>query len=491
LIASVTRSPNYKWWAFWAIAVGTFASVVDHGSVNIALPTIARHFQTDLPSVQWVVIGFALTISALLLPMGRLSDLIGLKRVYLFGSAVFIVGAVLAGFSVNLPMLILSRLLQGAGAAMTQGTGMAIIAASFPASERGKAIGFSMSIVGVGAIAGPAVGGLLVDTLGWQSVFFFNIPLVGLGVATGLAILDSSRELRVGAANRKGAFDWLGAALSTGVLLTFLLAVTNGHRSGWDSPPIVAALVASVALLGAFIWWELRCPTPMLDLRLFKNRTVSFGVSAAFLTFLGSASVLFLVPFYLQEVLGYSAKGAGLVVVPGAVCMAILGQLSGRLSDRYGWRIFTVAGLSLSASGLLLFSRITPESSLLLVLPALILHSSGMGVFYSPNTTSVLSAVAREKYGVVSAFLNLVRNAGNVSSVAVATAIVTATMGSMGFEPSLDAVRSGGGAGVGEAFTQGLRNAFLLLMGLVLLALTVSAFRIQKVQEPETAAKVS
>jgi EmrB/QacA subfamily drug resistance transporter len=480
LIASVTRSANYKWWAFWAIAIGTFASVVDHGSVNIALPTIAQYFHTDLPSVQWVVIGFALTISALLLPLGRLSDLIGLKRVYLFGSVVFIIGAVLAGFAANLPMLIVARLVQGSGAAMTQGTGMAIIAGAFPASERGKAIGFSMSIVGVGAIAGPAVGGMLVDALGWRSVFLANIPLVGLGIATGLAFLDRGQETLTltkpteSAQTRRGRFDWLGTALSTGALLTFLLAVTNGHRSGWDSPPIIGAMLAFGGLLGAFVWWELHYASPLLDLRLFKSRTFSFGISAAYLTFLGAASVLFLTPFYLQQVLDYSPRQAGLVVVPGAICMALLGQLSGRLSDRYGWRIFTVGGLACSAIGLLLFSRVTADSSLLLVLPALMLHSCGMGIFYSPNSSSVLSSVPREKYGVVSAFLNLVRNAGNVSSVAVATAIVTATMASMGYEPSLDAVR-GGGAGVELAFTQGLRYAFLSLMGLVLAALAISA----------------
>ena len=194
MLAAITQSPNYKWWAFGAIAVGTFASVADHGSVNIALPSIARNFGTDIPSVQWVVIGYALTISALLLPMGRLADLVGRKNVYIAGSLVFILGALIAGSSPNLPVLILSRLLQGAGAAMTQGTGMAITVAAFPSNERGKAIGSIMTIVGIGAVAGPAVGGVLVDALGWRSVFFVNIPMITLGIVTGLAILHQDRE---------------------------------------------------------------------------------------------------------------------------------------------------------------------------------------------------------------------------------------------------------------------------------------------------------
>jgi EmrB/QacA subfamily drug resistance transporter len=480
VLSSITHSVNYRWWAFAAVAIGTFSSVVDHGSVTIALPTIAGHFETDIPSVQWVVIGFALTISALLLPMGRLADLAGLKKVYIWGGLVFILGAVVAGSATSLPVLVAARILQGCGAAMTQGTGMAIITGAFPASERGKAIGLMMTTVGAGAIFGPALGGLLVDLMGWRWVFYANVPLVAMGLVLGLAVLDGSHEGQHGPHRGRG-FDWLGAALSTGILLLFLLTITSGHRTGWTSAPILAAMACLVAFLAAFIWWELRCASPMLELRFFQKRTFSFGISAAFFTFLGSSAVLFLTPFYLQRVLGYSPQEAGLVVVPGAICMSILGPLSGRLSDRYGWRPFTVGGLLLSATGLLLLSRVTAESSLLLVLPALMLQSCGMGVFYSPNSSSILSTVERESYGVVSAFVNLVRNAGNVTSVAVATAIVTATMGAMGFEPSLHAVQGGGASAVGQAFTLGLRNAYLVMAGLLLLAMTLSAFRFERV----------
>jgi EmrB/QacA subfamily drug resistance transporter len=416
-----------------------------------------------------------------------MADLLGLKKVYIWGSLVLILGSVLAGFSYNLPMLIASRIIQGCGAAMTQGIGMAIVTRAFPGNERGKAIGFMMTTVGIGAIAGPAVGGLLVDALGWRSVFFASIPLVALGVALGVLVLDGTQEGRRDQAQHREGFDWLGAALSTGILLVFLMTITSGHRSGWTSPPIMLAIVGLIALLVAFVWWELRYASPMLDLRFFQRKTFTFAVSAAFLTFLGSFAMMFLTPFYLQRVLGYSPREAGLVVVPGAICMALLGPVIGRLSDRFGWRPFTIGGLALSTTGLLIFSRVTTESSLLLVVPALVLHSSGMGVFYSPNTSSILSTVERESYGVVSAFLNLVRNAGNVTSVAFATAIVTATMGGMGFEPSLNAVQGGSGSEVSQAFTAGLRTAYMTMAGLVLLALALSAFRFEKVEELEPA----
>ena len=159
MISSLARGRHYKWYAFATLAVGIFASVVDHGSVGVALPTIATHFQTDIPSVQWLVIGYAMTIIALLLPMGRLADIITSKRVYIIGSAVTIAGSIAAGTSSDLGILIISRIVQGTGAAMTQGTGMAIMIGAFPPNERGKAIGLIMTMVGTGAVAGPAMGG--------------------------------------------------------------------------------------------------------------------------------------------------------------------------------------------------------------------------------------------------------------------------------------------------------------------------------------------
>ena len=475
MITAVRQSTNYKWWAFIAVAIGTFASVADQVGVNVALHPVAGHFNSDIPTVQWVVISYTLTISALLLPMGRLSDIIGLKKVYIIGSLIFAIFAIAAGLSLNLSMLISSRVLQGAGAAMTQGTGMAIIAAAFPASERGKAIGLMMGVVSSGAIVGPALGGFLLDLFGWRAVFLVNIPMMALAVGLGIAVLSNQTGGR--SEHQRSGFDWQGATLSTGMLLLLLLTVTYAHRFGWTSPPILAGMVGFLILLAGFIWWELRTANPMLELRYFRMPVFSCGVSAAFLTFMGGISIFFLTPFYLQGVLGYSPTQTGLTLVPGAVCMLFLGPLSGRLSDRYGWRILTVSGLSLTSVSLFILSRLTAESTLAVVLPGLILQSCGMGLFFSPNASSVLSSVSRESYGVISAFLNLIRNAGNVVSIAAATAIVTATMGSMGYEPNLSAVQVGAAEGVGHAFTTGLRYTFLAMSVLMLLAVAISALR--------------
>ena len=467
----MNQGGSNKYVVFGALAIGLFASVVDHGSVIVALPSIAEDLQIELPSVQWVVIGYALTISALLLPMGRLADMLGQKRVYILGSLVLMVGAAAAGLAPNIATLLLARLFQGVGAAMTQGTGMAIMTSVFPSHERGRAIGLLMTTVGVGAVVGPAIGGTVVDFIHWRAVFFITIPLGLVGVVATMFVLRHWESER---ASRGSRFDWTGALLSTGVLVALLLGLTLAVNLGWMAAPILAAFVLSVGMFVAFIWWELRTDAPMFNLRFFRDRVFSFGISAGFLTFLGQSSVLFLMPFYIQNVLGYSPKIAGLVVMPGALVMAIMGSVSGTLSDRFGWRWFTVGGMLCSTIGLALLSRITDTSSLWEVVPGLILVSGGMGTFYSANSSSVLSAVGRESYGVVSGFLNLVRNSANVISLAIATTIVTVTMGSLGFEPSLEAVRTSSVEGVRGAFTVGMRYAFYVLIALVIASMAVS-----------------
>jgi len=485
LRAALVRSPNYKWWAFIAIATGTFVSVVDHGTILMAMPTIADHFDAELPTAQWVVVGYALAISALLLPMGRLSDIIGRKQIYVGGFVVYIIGAGLAGISQDLMPLIMFKVLQGVGSAMIQGVGVAMIISIFPSEERGKALGAHMSVVGVGAIAGPALGGPLVD-IDWRLVFFVNVPAGLLVIAAAILIIDGKQFAQDGPRPR---FDWPGAALSAGVLITFLLAMTNGPRFGWSSAHIMAGMLSFVVLLISFIWWEFRTPTPMLDLRLFKRKVFGLGVLAGWISFLGNSPIRFLLPFFLQPIMGYSPSQMGLIMVPGALCFVIMGPISGRLSDRYGWRKFNVGGMMLSAAGLLLLSTVTVHSSLGLVMGALVLSSMGMGLFNSPNSSSIYSAVEPNKYGVVGALTQLMRNSANVTSIAIATAIVTATMAAQGYPASLAACAdSGGTSGVCEAFTAGLRNS-ALVMGCLLASGIVISFikgdRPKEVPSPE------
>ena len=382
LASGVFDRPAYKWWVFSAVALGTLTSVINHGGMSVALPTIAQHFDADLSAAQWVVVAEGLAVSALILPMGRLSDIIGRKTVYLTGMAIFAGAALLAAGSQSILMLIAFKAVQGVGAAMTQGTGMAMITSVFPAEERGKGIGSHASVVGTGGVLGPVAGGFLITALDWRWLFYVNVLMGILAIIVVVAVV---RGQAFSQDTRSRSYDFPGAALSTAVLVTFLLAVSNGASLGWSSPPIVVAGLAFVVLLAAFIWWESRAPSPMLDLGLFRNRVFGIGISTNFMSFLGITSARFLLPFYLQAALGYTPALVGLVLLPNAVSRIIMGPVSGRLSDRYGWRLFNVAGLLLSAAGLFTLASITVSSSIVVALVGIVLHSAGSGLFPVPQ----------------------------------------------------------------------------------------------------------
>ena len=447
---------------------------MDQTGVNLALPQIADHFDATIPAVQWVALGYILTTGALLLPMGRLSDIVGRKRIYLVGFVVFTVGAVLAGFAPSLLGVILSKVFQGVGAAMIQANGMAIVTSTFAPSERGKAIGLFMTVVGMGAIAGPVIGGGVVGAFGWEYIFFLGVPFGLASIITALIVLDGRPSEQSTPGGHRPDFDWLGAFMSSAALVTFLLVMTVAHSVGWGSWKVLLAFGGVVLLIAAFIWWERRAPDPMLALELFKRRLFSLGTAASFLSFVAGTSVFFLMPFYLQGVLGFSPGRSGLIMAPTALAFAVLGPISGRLSDRYGWRRFAVVGLVMSLASMLALASVTDAGSVGLIVGALVMQGIGMGMFYSPNASAVLSTVERERYGIATAFMNMVRNTASVTGLGLATVIVTATMGSMGFEPMLDLAAAGGGAGERAAFTKGLQTAYFVLGGLLAFAIVLS-----------------
>jgi len=481
--SSLAQRPSYKWWVFATIAIGTFMTVVDHGSVLVALPEIEAHFSSDLPTVQWVVIGYALAISVLLLPMGRLGDMLSRKHVYIAGFLLFVFAAALAGFAPNLGFLIAAKVLQGVGSALIQGNGMATIISAFPGKERGRALGTHLSVVGSGSIVGPALGGILVSALDWRWVFFINVPVGIIAIAAAMLVLRRSGPAE-GQAGERPRFDWAGATLSGAALMLFLLVVGNGDRVGWDWAVIGVGLAACGASLGMFIWWELRTASPMLELRLFQRRLVACGVAAGWLSFMGTGAVRFMMPFYMQRVLGFSPSEVGLLLIPSAVSMTLIGPIAGTLSDKWGWRTFTAGGLALSAAATFILAfALTERSPVWLIVLMLVLQSSGTGLFNSPNNNSILSAVERSRYGVVSALTQLARNSANVTSVAVATTVVVVTMGSYGVEPSLDAVSPQ----VAGAFVAGLKWAFALSGAFLVLGIFLSVFKGERRREPEPA----
>lgn len=474
----LTQTNNYKWWAFSAIAIGAFLTGTSITSSVMILPTVSKYFSADLPLVQWVVLANVLTASVLLLPMGRLSDITNRRQVYLSGLAVFVVASAVSGFSSHLIMMIVGRTFQGAGAAMIQATMTAMIVALFPERDRGKAIGAQVTVLGAGMISGPALGALLSAALGWRFVFLINVPLGIIGLITALIILDKSQFEPAARAGPRPGFDWLGAVLFVGALLLFLVTISMGNRMGWNSGVILFGLALSSLFFVTWIWWQLRATFPMLDLRLLKRRLVAAGVAQSWLIFTGTTGSLFLFAFYLEDVLLYSPLKMGLVLLAPILPLMIFGPISGRLSDRFGTRIFIVIGGAMQAAFILFFGLFCDQDTHFgWLVGALVVGSIGAGLFQPPNQSSVLGAVEPTRHGVVSSLSHLTRNSGNVMGVALATVIVGATMGAMGVEPNLDIGSAGNSAQVIPAFMSGAQKAWTVLGCLMLVGTALSIWQ--------------
>ena len=473
---------NYKWWALASVATGTLVTVADMGEVNVAMPTIADQFGSNLSTVQWLATGHLVATSALLMPMGRLSDMIGRKRVYLWGLMIFTLGSLFAAFAPNLSLLILCRILQGMGVGLVHGNQMAIMTSIFPAEERGKALGMHMTLVGSALIIGPAIGGMMIDAFGWRSVFLLNLPLGILCTLAPFLILDESAISQSRIKAKFGDFDFVGSFLSSAVLVLMVMGLANPFGLPFQTAALL--LVLCVILLGVFVLWETRAASPMLDMTLFKISMFSIGVSARCLSFVVAAPVLFLMPFFLQGVQGYSAGQAGLIMMSIAVGMVVMGPIAGRLSDRFGPRPFTVGGALISMTGLLILSQVDRDTPLLLIMLGILLQSSGMGAFTAPNASSILSGAPRRAYGVVSGFVQLIRTGSTVAGIAVATLIITAAMTSVGLEATLEGFSEGVDVEVGNAFIAGLRRVFLIMAGLQLTVATLSLIRGRQVKLP-------
>ena len=475
-VSGITRSANYKWWVFASVALGLFLTVTDQSGVNIALPRIAEYFGADLPTAQWIALGFTLSTSVMFMPVGRLSDIFGRANVFMLGFGVFVVAAALGGTAVAFPVLIAAKLIQGVGVAGIEANGMAMVADIFPEKERGKAIGLYMSIIGAGAVGGPVIGGTLVSLLGWRSIYAAS-GCVGI-VALALAALALRRGVSEDASRPGGSsFDWTGAALSAIVLVCFLLSITNGHKLGWSSPAILGGFSAAMAALAAFVWWEGKAEAPMLDLSFFRSKVFTLGVSARFLSFLAGSAVYFIMPFYLVQGLEMEPSRAGLLMVPGSIAIAVWGPLSGRMSDRIGTRWLTVAGMVLTTVGMLMFASLDENSSTMRVVISILIEGTGIGLFSSPNTSAIMTAIDSRKFSVASAFLNLVRTSAGLSGIAIFTAIVVFTMASQGFAPDLSAVSDAGGDAIRLVFIDGMSRAFYAAAAVMFAAMVVSLLR--------------
>lgn len=473
------EGPSHKWWAFTAVSIGVFMSTLDVSIVNISLPRIMTGVNTGFDAVQWVVLAYLLTITSLLLVFGRLADLVGRKKVYVAGFAVFTVGNLLAALSQGIVELAVARSLAGVGGAMIQANGAAITAAVFPPHERGKALGLNGTTVAAGLVAGPTVGGLLTDALGWRSIFSVAIPVGLLAIPLSVFVLREER-ISMGSAGRREPFDWLGALLWAVVLVAFIFALNQGPVMGWGSPAIVGLFASSLVVLVAFLLVELRSSYPTIRLSLFRVWGFSAGCTATFTCFVGQQAVVFLMPFYLQLARGLSVRTAGVLMTVVPLAMAVAAPISGRLSDRYGSRGLASVGLAMTALALALLARMTSAGQgYPAIIGAFILFGLGLGIFQSPNNSFIFGSVPREHYGVASGFIATLRNAGSSIGIGAWGAIVTARLTAHGLGGDLEAsvANPALAAKVVPVFLDGLHVVMYAALAVIVVGIVASALR--------------
>jgi EmrB/QacA subfamily drug resistance transporter len=420
--ARLITEANKKWWTLAAVSFGLFMIMLDNTVVNVALPSIQRDLGVGLSELEWIVSGYALTFAALMLIGGKLADAYGRRLLFVVGIVVFTLASLLCGLATSGDMLIASRVLQGAGAALMSPATLSIIAATFPPRQRGAAIGIWAGVSALALAIGPLVGGLLTEHASWNWIFFVNVPVGIVGVLASFLLIDESRD------PTHERLDLPGLATSAIGLFSFTYALIEANGYGWGSARIVGAFVVSAIALVAFVLLERHQRAPMLDLTLFRNRTYVGANLVTLLASLAMFGVFFFVSLFMQNVLGYSAVEAGASFLPMTVLIIVVAPIAGRVSDRFGSRGLMSAGMVLLACQLVFFSQLDAGATFWALVPGLILGGVGMSLTMTPSAAAATRAVPVEKAGVGAAVLNACRQVGGSIGIALMGAIMAAQL---------------------------------------------------------------
>jgi EmrB/QacA subfamily drug resistance transporter len=396
-----------------------FMAMLDNTVVNVALPRLAESLHAGISGLQWVVDGYVLAFASLMLTGGILGDRYGRKRTFLTGLAVFTFFSLMCGLSGTTSHLIAFRGLQGIGGALLMPGTLSILTVTFPPHERAKAIGIWAGVSGLALSLGPTLGGYLVQHVGWESVFFINVPIGIVGFLVGMRIIKESRS------EHARHLDVPGLLLGTGALFSLTYALIEVNQYSWGSPSIITTLVLAVVLFTAFLRYEKRAREPMMPLQFFRIPAFSAGNSVAFSISLGMFGTFFFVSLYLQFIRGYGPFSAGLRFLPLTGMIVIAAPLAGRYASKFGSRWPMVLGPLLAGSGLLLLSRVGVATSFGSIFPIFMMMGFGMGITMTPMTAAVMNSVGAQRAGLGSAMTNTSREVGGVFGIALLGTLLT------------------------------------------------------------------
>ena len=460
-----------RWWALALLCSAFFMVILDVSIVNVALPSIQKDLHFSQDNLQWILSAYALTFGGFLLLGGRTADLLGRRRVFMSGVALFTAASLVCGLSTSDDMLIAARAVQGLGAAILSPAALSIITTTFEeGAERNKALGIWGAMGGTGAAVGVLMGGVLTKWLGWEWIFFVNIPV---GIAVLLLTRSVVRESRVDTKERH--FDALGAVVITSALVLLVYALTQANRNGWTSAETLGVLTASAALHCLFIFVEHRSRAPLVPLGIFgRLRTLTGANVVTFLLGALTFAMFFILSLYMQQVLGLSAMQAGAGYLAVALTAVVAAGAAQAVVTKIGVKPALLFGLTLMALGNLWFTQISPDGSYAVdLLPGFLAIGIGIAFSYVPVSIAALAGVEADEAGLASGLYNTSQQIGGALGVALLSTVAT---------------RRSGGSFTPDALTRGFSTAFWIAVGFAVAALVATVLMIHPEEIPEPGA---
>jgi EmrB/QacA subfamily drug resistance transporter len=466
-IRSAITDDNRRWWTLGAMCFALFMIMLDNTVVNVALPSIQKDLHSSISGLEWTVNAYTLSFAVLLVTGGRLGDIFGRRRMFLFGVMVFGLSSAFIGFSQSEAWLVGGRAAQGIGAAFMMPATLSIISNAFPPHERGKAIGTWAGVSALALAIGPVVGGFLVESVSWQSIFFLNVPVAAAAVFVTLAATRESRD-----ESSTHRVDIPGVAFISAGLASIVLALVEGNSWGWGSPSILALFAVAAVSLTAFVIAEQRVVEPMVDFNFFRSRSFVGSNLVAFIVTFAMLAMFFFLALYMQNIKGYSPLQAGVRFLPSTVVIIFAGPIAGRLSDRIGPRPLMVSGLLMVAGSLFWQGHLAVDTSYSFLVGAFVLMGLGMGLVMSPMSTAAMNAVDPAKAGVASGIVSMSRMVGGTFGVAAMGALITGlgksklddllpTMPAGQRQQLADSLGAGGNTQVGGPVGDAVREAYV------------------------------
>ena len=461
---------NNMWLILIATCLFTFMSTLDGSIVNIAMPTMSKDLAISMNEAEWIVSVYMITICCLLIFWGRISDTVGKVKIFKIGTLIFILGSLFCGISSTLEMLLISRIIQATGASMTMATNYGIITENFPPEMRGRSLGVLGSFVSLGSIAGPGIGGVIIQKYTWHYIFLINIPIGIFAFVLGYFVFPKSKKKDIPL-----NLDYLGFILFDMFIISLFMGIFIGQVIGFTKLSRIILFIIAVCSFVGFIFREKRAKNPLIDLTIFNNKSFSVGLTCAVLIFSSNLFMNTLLPFYLQDTLKLSSLMSGFILMCVPIAMVIVAPISGALSAKIGAKALTFLGLFIVSVSQLLFILIGLKTTISYLVILTLLAGTGVALFQSPNNSIIMSSVEHNHLGIAGSINSLARNIGMVTGLSLSTTILYSSMTQKaGYKVN------GYINGRDDLFLYGMHIAFLVSFSLCFIAFIITGIRLYR-----------